>query len=88
MGRIVVTHSTYLEGLLEKLKLISKDNKIKTITPGRISKTKGRRESLELKITTKIKGGFKLLARKGNGVQEVFLITETDEDYLIKLLEN
>ena len=88
MGRIVITHSTYLEGLIERLKLISKDNKVKTITPGRISKTKGRRESLELKITTKIKGCFKLLARKGNSVQEVFLITEIDENYLIKLLEN
>ena len=87
MGRIVITHSTYLEGLLEKLKLISKDNKIKTITPGRISKTKGRREALELKITTRIKGGFKLLARKGNSVQEVFIITEMDEDYLEELLE-
>ena len=87
MGRIVITHSTYLEGLLEKLKLISKDNNIKTITPGRISKTNGRRECLELKITTRIKGGFKLLARKGNSVQEVFLITEKDEDYILKLLE-
>ena len=87
MGRIVITHSTYLEGLLEKLKLISKDNNIKTITPGRISKTKGRREALKLKITTRIKGGFKLLARKGNSVQEVFIITEMDEDYLEELLE-
>ena len=87
MGRIVITHSTYLEGLLEKLKLISKEIEIKTITPGRIGKTKGRREALELKITTKIKGGYKLLARKGNGVQEVFLITEIAEDYLVKLLE-
>ena len=87
MGRIVITHSTYLEGLLEKLRIMSDDKNIKTITPGRISKAKGRKESLELKLTTKIRGGFKLIARRGHSVQEVFVITGMDQSSLINVIQ-
>ena len=63
---------------------------IKTITPGVIGQTKGRSELLKIKITSKIQGGYKLLARKGKNVQEVFLITELGEteikEYIQKII--
>ena len=82
MGRIVITHSTYIEGLVDRLKMLAKDKDIQTITPGKISKAKGRRELLEIKVTTKTKGGHKLIARRGNSVQEVFVITQLDKESL------
>ena len=42
---------------------------------------------LELKLTTRIRGGYKLLARKGTSVQEVFITTRIDADEIKKKLE-
>ncbi len=86
MARVVVSHSTYIDGLINKLKILSKEKKIKTITPGRIAKTKGKTEKLNFKITTKVKGGFKVLARKGRSVQEIFIITDLDKEGLEDIL--
>ncbi len=79
MGRLVQNHSTNIEGLIKWLKRLAEDKKIKTVTPASLSKTNGRGEKLILKVTTKTKEGFKLLARKGKLVQEVFLVTNLDE---------
>ena len=79
MGRIVITHSTYIEGLIPKLKELADNSSIQTITPGVIKRTKGRGGRLELRISTSIRGGFKLIARKGYKVQEVFIITTLNE---------
>ena len=75
MGRIVLTHSTYVDGLIVLLKKIIKQPKIKTITPGVITRVKGHTDKLELNITREIRGGFKLKARKGRTAQDVFIIT-------------
>ncbi len=88
MARVVVSHSTYIEGLINKLKILSKHKEIKTITPGRIAKTKGKTEKLNFKITTKLKGGFKVLARKGRSVQEIFIITDLNKEGLEDILNN
>ena len=88
MGRLVITHSTYIEGLLKKLKKLAKHKGIKTITPAVLSKTKGKRDKLEIRVSTKILGGYKLIARKGATVQEVFVITELDESDMTSLLIN
>ena len=52
MARIVVSHSTYIDGLIDKLKILSKEKQVKTITPGRIAQTKGKTEKLNFKVTT------------------------------------
>tara|TARA_Y100001968_G_scaffold283003_1_gene281263 strand:- start:982 stop:1266 length:285 start_codon:yes stop_codon:yes gene_type:complete len=78
VARIVQTHSTYLKGLLRKLDKLAEMNLIKTITPGKISTTKGKAEKLKLHMSTKTNSGYKLLARKGKLVQEVFVVTNIE----------
>ncbi len=79
MGRLVKTHSSYIEGLIDWLDSLSKEKGIQTVTPGVIGRTKGRSSELRLKISTRITGGYKLIARKGNTFQEVFILTNLDE---------
>tara|TARA_B100001250_G_C19368160_1_gene600684 strand:+ start:135 stop:437 length:303 start_codon:yes stop_codon:yes gene_type:complete len=87
MGRLVQNHSTHVEGLIKWLKKIAAREEIKTVTPASLSKTKGRGENLELKVTVKTNDGYKLLARKGKLVQEVFLVTNLEESEIIKIIE-
>ncbi len=87
MGRLVKNHSTHIEGLIKWLKKIAKSDEIKTITPASLSKTNGRGENLDLKITVKTKEGYKLLARKGKLVQEVFMVTNLDKTEITEIIE-
>ncbi|WP_413682478.1 DUF2103 domain-containing protein [Prochlorococcus sp. MIT 1011] len=87
MGRLVQNHSTHIEGLIKWLKKMASRNEIKTVTPGPLSKTNGRGEKLVLKITVKTNEGYKLLARKGKLVQEVFLVTSIDENEIKEIIE-
>ena len=87
MGRLVQNHSTNIEGLIKWLKKIAAINDIKTVTPASLSKTNGRGENLVLKVTVKTKEGYKLLARKGKLVQEVFLVTSLDESEILEIIE-
>ena len=87
MGRLVQNHSTHIEGLIKWLKKIAAIDEIKTITPASISKTNGRGENLALKVTVKTNEGYKLLARKGKLVQEVFLVTSLEASEIIKIIE-
>ena len=87
MGRLVQNHSTHIEGLIKWLKEIAKRSAIKTVTPASLSKTNGRGEKLVLKVTVKTSEGYKLLARKGQLVQEVFLVTSLDKSEIIKIIE-
>ena len=86
MGRLVKNHSTHIEGLIKWLKKIAESSDIKTVTPASLSKTNGRGEKLDLKITIKTNEGYKLLARKGKLVQEVFLVTSLDESEIRKII--
>ena len=87
MGRLVQNHSTNIEGLIKCLKKIATSDEIKTVTPASLSKTNGRGEKLVLKVTVKTNEGYKLLARKGKLVQEVFLVTRLDEHEIINIIE-
>ena len=87
MGRLVQNHSTHIEGLIKWLKKIAKNSDIKTVTPASLAKTNGKGEKLALKVTIKTNEGYKLLARKGRLVQEVFLVTNLDEYEIIELIE-
>tara|TARA_B100001250_G_scaffold341860_1_gene309998 strand:+ start:164 stop:508 length:345 start_codon:yes stop_codon:yes gene_type:complete len=87
MGRLVQNHSTHIEGLIKWLKKIAENHDIKTVTPAALSKTNGRGEKLVIKVTIKTKEGFKLLARKGKLVQEIFLVTRLNETAIKEIIK-
>ena len=86
VGRLVVTHSTYVKGLIPWLKELANDPQVKTITPGVIARVKGRCQDLTLRPSNPIRGGFKLIARRGGSAQEVFVITTLEKSVLIERL--
>ena len=86
MGRLVLNHSTNLEGLIPILKKLVTNNQIKTITPATISKVRGRSSNLIIRISVEIKGGFKAIARKGQTAQEIFITTDLNKDELNSIL--
>ncbi len=88
MGRLVQNHSTNIEGLIKWLKKIAENKEIKTVTPASLSKTNGRGEKLLLKVTIQTNDGYKLLARKGKLVQEVFIVTGLDKKQIKDLVES
>lgn len=75
MGRLVVTHSTHVEGLIPLLRRLAEVRGVKTVTPAVLSRVRGRSLSLSLRISTPISGGYKLVARRGGMAQEVFVVT-------------
>ena len=87
MGRLVQNHSTHIDGLIKWLKRIVYIPGIQTITPAVLSKTNGREENLTLKVTIKTDDGYKLLARKGKLVQEVFLVTKLGKKEIVDILK-
>jgi hypothetical protein len=82
MGRVVITHSTYLEGLIPLLKRLAALPGIDTVTPAVISRVRGRAASLRLRVSAPITGGHKLVARRGSSVQEVFVVTNLSREEL------
>ena len=87
MGRLVITHSTYVKGLIPWLRVLANDPQIQTITPGVISRVRGRSSDLQLRVSIPVTGGFKMLARKGNSAQEVFVVTQLAKDELLRRIE-
>ena len=87
MGRLIQNHSTHIEGLIKWLRKIAASREIKSVTPASLAKTNGKGERLVLKVTVKTNDGYKLLARKGKLVQEVFLVTSLNECEVIELIE-
>ena len=79
MGRLVITHSTYLEGLIPLLRRLVRSPEIDTITPAVISRVRGRAPELRLRVSIPITGGWKLVARRGSSAQEVFVVTGLDQ---------
>ena len=86
MGRIVLNHSTHIEGLIPVLKKLAGSPKIKSITPAIISKAKGRSPKLVIRLSVKTINGYKAIARKGQTAQEVFISTDLSKDELKSLL--
>ena len=87
MGRVVLNHSTHIEGLIPILQKLASNLNIKTITPAIISRTRGRSSKLIIRISVKTINGYKAIARKGNTAQEVFISTDLSKDELKKLLD-
>ena len=86
MGRVVITHSTYIEGLIPILKKLASNERIKTVTPAIISKVRGRSSKLIIRVSVITIGGYKAIARKGQSAQEIFITTDMNVDELRYLL--
>ena len=87
MGRVVITHSTYLEGLIPLLRQLAKADGIDTVTPAVISRVRGRSPSLRLRVSAPIRWGYKLVARRGGSAQEVFVLTTWSREALQEHLD-
>ena len=87
MGRLVITHSTYVEGLIPVLRRLAAESAIDTVTPAVISRVRGRSVGLQLRLSTPIMGGHKLVARRGSSAQEVFVVTQLNREQLGSVLQ-
>lgn len=85
-GRLVLNHSTHIPGLISILGLLIKLDGIQTITPGVIGRARGHAPRMQLRVSVPIRGGFKLIARQGKTVQEVFVLTTLTQDKLEEAL--
>lgn len=81
-GRVVLNHSTHIPGLIPILRKLAVHPHIKTLTPAVISRGRSNAPQFRLKISVPIRGGFKLIARKGKSIQEVFVITDLTAEQL------
>ena len=64
MGRLVINHSSNIEGLIPILKKLALNINIKTITPAAISRVRGRSSKLIIRLLAKTINGYKAIARK------------------------
>ena len=87
MGRLVLNHSTNLEGLIPVLQKLALNIGIKTITPAAISRVRGRSSKLIIRLSVKTINGYKAIARKGKTAQEVFISTDLTKEELKKTLD-
>ena len=88
MGRLVLNHSTNIEGLIPILQKLALNINIKTVTPAVISRVKGRSPKLIIRLSVKTINGYKAIARKGKTAQEVFISTDLSKDELKKIIES
>ena len=87
MGRLVLNHSTNIEGLIPILKKLALNSDIKTVTPAVISRSKRRTAKLTIRLSVKTINGYKAIARKGNSAQEVFISTDLSKDELKEIID-
>ena len=87
LGRLVLNHSTNIEGLIPILQKLALDINIKTITPAAISRARGRSSKLIIRLSVKTINGYKAIARKGKTAQEVFISTELSKDELKVIID-
>ena len=87
LGRLVLNHSTNIEGLIPILQKLALDINIKTITPAAISRSRGRSSKLIIRLSVKTINGYKAIARKGKTAQEVFISTDLSKDDLKRILD-
>ncbi|MGK7873943.1 MAG: DUF2103 domain-containing protein [Xenococcaceae cyanobacterium] len=81
-GRLVWNHSTHISGLIPVLERLIGCTGIQTVTPGVISRARGHCPKLKLRVSVPIRGGYKVIARQGKTVQEVFIITDLSQKEL------
>jgi Predicted metal-binding protein (DUF2103) len=81
-ARLVWNHSTHLPGLIPILENLCQIDGIHTVTPAVIGRVKGHCPKMQLRVSVPIRGGYKVIARQGKTVQEVFILTSLDQDGL------
>ncbi|MEH1968665.1 MULTISPECIES: DUF2103 domain-containing protein [unclassified Nostoc] len=81
-ARLVWNHSTHLSGLIPILERLCQQDGIQTVTPGVIGRAKGHCPKMQLRVSVPIRGGYKVIARQGKTVQEVFILTTLPQDQL------
>tara|TARA_Y100001968_G_C18955150_1_gene524997 strand:+ start:69 stop:329 length:261 start_codon:yes stop_codon:yes gene_type:complete len=86
MGRVVLTHSTYIDGLVNWAKKLAKHEEIQTITPGAIGRTRANSSKFLIRVSRKLNSGYKLIARKGKSYQEIYIVTGLKYEDLLKLI--
>jgi hypothetical protein len=86
-GRLVWNHSTHLPGLIPLLKRLTQVEGIGTVTPAVIGRTKSHSPQFKIKVSTEIRGGYKLIARKGKMFQEVFVLTGLSQEELLAAID-
>ena len=87
MGRLVLNHSTNVEGLIPILKKVALNINIRTITPAVITRVRGKSSKLKIRLSVKTINGYKAIARKGKTAQEVFISTDLSKEELKKILD-
>ena len=87
MGRLVLNHSSNLEGLIPILKKLALNIDIKTVTPAAISRVRGRSSNLTIRLSVKTINGYKAIARKGKTAQEVFISTDLSKNELKEIID-
>lgn len=81
-GRLVWNHSTHLSGLIPILERLVKQDGIQTVTPGELGRVRGHCPHMQLRVSVPIRGGFKVIARQGKTVQEVFILANMEREQL------
>ena len=81
-ARLVWNHSTHIPGLIPILERLCQHEGLQTVTPGVIGRVRGHCPKMQLRVSVPILGGFKVIARQGKTVQEVFILTILDQDKL------
>ena len=87
MGRLILNHSTNIEGLIPILKKLALNTNIKTVTPAAIARVRGRSSKLIIRLSVKTINGYKAIARKGKTAQEVFISTELSKEELKQIID-
>ena len=87
MGRLVLNHSSNIEGLIPILQKLALNSNIKTVTPGVISRVRGRSSNFIIRLSVKTIDGYKAIARKGKTAQEVFISTDLSKDELKQIID-
>lgn len=84
MARLVLNHSTFIEGLLPLLRRLAAELEDGVVIPGVIGRTRGRTESLMLKLSPRcpLTGSYKILCRRGRTVQEVLVVSKAPQDHV------
>ena len=88
MGRLVLNHSSNIEGLIPILRKLVLNINIKTVTPAVITRVKGKSSKLIIRLSVKTINGYKAIARKGKTAQEVFISTDLSKDELKKIINS
>jgi hypothetical protein len=80
--RLVLNHSTHVEGLKGALQKLATVSGINTLVPGRLATSRSKHEGFKLHISVATPHGFKLIARRGKTAQEVFVVTDLNREDL------